>query len=488
MRWFIFFLLIMCLSLVHIYAQDSQLTIEDVVSRLIEYDPQVIMAVEANNKAESTYQKAMADAYPNFSLTDTGYALSKSKDQATHTVKLGLKYSQKLPTSGSLSVQLKDSLAIKVEENEDPTFRQSPSASLTLTQPFLFNDKLIDLDVFPAARRKSEIDKLTTLESGRETVSSRIAATLTSYYKVIEQRKSIQYQERRIAWHQRDLANLEKKQTLKLATETEVWEKRLEIADLEEDIFGLRLDLQKSESAMAHSLGLERLSGVELVDSISVFELQESEEELAGRTLLRNPGIVKQELSLEKTRMQSMVDDLSYASSLATVVSFSPSYSSTIYYSPSLGESFTDYGKADADYTFSVSLTFTIPLYDGDKRQHTRNVNLAAEQIAFESLSSEKAALLRDLQFSLLSRKSALDKVKLLEDYVELNKKQLFIQKKLFELKQITELEVASVGLDLENQRNKLWRARADLFLANLNIYANSGESLEELIVSRARD
>ena len=484
MRWFIVCILLTCLYPVSMYAQDGPLTVDGVVSRLIEHDPQVIMAMESSKKAESTYQKALADAYPNFSLTDTGYALSKSKDQATHTVKLGLKYSQLLPTSGSLSVQVKDSLAIKVEESEDPTFRQSPSASLTWTQPFLFNDKLIDLDVFPAGRRKSEIDKLTTLETGRQTLNSRIASTLTSYYKVIEQRKSIQYQQRRIAWHRKDLANLEKKQALKLATETEVWEKRLEIADLEEDIFGLRLDLQKSESALAHYLGFESLAGVELEDSISALELQESQEELASRALLQNPDIVKQELSLDKTRMQSLIDDLSYAPSLSTVVSFSPSYpaSATTFYSPSLGESFTDYGKADADYAFGVSLTFTVPLYDGDKRQHTRNVNLAAEQIAFESLSSEKASLMRDLEFSLLSRKNSLDKVTLLEDYVELNKKQLLIQEKLFELKQITELAVSSVELDLENQRNKLWRARADLFLANMNLYADSGGSLQEVM------
>ena len=461
------------------FALNEPLTILGVVQKLLEHDPEIRISMESLRLAETNYRKSLADGAPSFKLTDTGYSLYKSRFQATNTFNLGLGYSQKIPTSGTLSVTVENGISVRSEEGKDQnTYSQTPSFSLTWSQPFLLNGKLIDTEAFAAGQRKAEIDKFRAKEDNSLSMNSGIVAAISNFFDVINLRKTISYQENRLAWERMDLVYLEEKLRLKLTTETAVWEKKLTIGDLEETLYGLKLDLTKSGNTLTHSLGIENLADYVLDESLPAYEQSVTDGELSRRVMSANPSVVKEILALEKARLETITSDVSFAPTLSTSFSFEPSYPTSLPWADAVPKSISNFWHKDADYDLILSFLFTIPIDDGGKRSLTRDAGRSSEATASQTLIMRKALTLRDLQFNLLKRENIKEKISLLMDYVELRRKQLDNQKKLYEFKQITEHALSFAELDLENQQNRLWRARADLLSANLELTSMTGESL----------
>jgi outer membrane protein TolC len=479
-------ILLIIAFLIPAQAETFDLTIGKVIERVIQHDSNIRISLDNLKIANLKYKETLADSTPNLDLDETGYGLSKKKEQLTNTFELGLAYSQKIPTSGSLSFGLENDFYLRLREGEDVTYRQEPSLSFGWTQPLFVNGKVIDMEVFPSVRQKAEIERRKTQETNNETTNSVIIDALALFFDVVNKRNDARYQENRLEWHRRDLLNLEKKRDLKLITETEVWEKKLEIGDLEEDLYALKLELQESEKNLAHSLGFDDITDLVLDEYLPSVQLEESKDNLSQKVIKRNPAVLKEELALKSARMDLIIGDLDYAATLETELSFTPKYpyesSSVTIWNTSFQESFAKFLERDSDYNLTFSLLLTIPLIDGGKRALTKEKNQASERIAFQKFQTQKQLTVKDLEIALQKRSNLIEKVNLLEDHVQLNKKQLEIQDKLFELKQITEHDVKSVKLDLDNQRIKLWRARADLLLATLDLYSITGENLSHLL------
>jgi len=462
-------------------AEKTDLTIGKLIERVIMNNSDISISIDNLRIANLEYRETLADNAPTLTLDKTGYEVTKSVDELINKFEFGLEYRQKLPTSGSLAIGLENDFTLRIVDGEDLYYKQTPSISLGWTQPVFVNGKFIDTDVFAAENQKAKLDRDKTQESTDETTSSVIQDAIISFFDVIDKRNDAAYQSDRLEWHRRDLMNLEKKRDLKLIIETEVWEKKLEIGDFEEELYTLRLTLQESEKNLAHHLGLDDLSTLRLKRELPTIEPQIVLSDLSQKVLDNNPGVAKEEISLKSAHLDIIIDDLSYASTLEVDLSFAPRYPSVgsgVIYPRSFSESFSRFVEAESDYNLTLSLLLTIPLIDGGKRSLEREKNQKLEKIAFQELQNQKRLMLKDLEIVIQKRDNLMEKVNLLRDHVQLNKKQLDIQEKLFELKQITMHDVESVKLDLVNQENKLWRAKADLLVATIDLFSIAGENL----------
>ncbi len=461
-----------------------ELTIGRLVDRVMSHNSEISISKDNLKIADLDYRETLADYAPALSLDETGYTVSKSKHTLKNTLEFGLVYSQELPTSGSLELELENDFTLKSTEGESLTYRQSPSISLGWTQPVFVNGKFIDMEVSAAEKQKAKLNREKLQESSEATTNAAIQDALAAFFDVINQRSDAAYRKDRLEWHRRDLMILEKKRELKLITETEVWEKKLEIGDLEEELYTLRLELQESEKDLAHYLGLDDLSDLKLSNRLPAIGTPNLSDDLFKRVLDDNPAIAKEEIALRTARLNTIMGDRNFASTLEAELSFIPDYTSTddTIYTETFQESLTRFFERSADYNLTLSLLLTIPLIDGGKRALEKEKNLKLERIAYEKLQTQKQLAQKDLEIALQKHDNLLEKVKLLKDHVQLNKKQLEIQEKLFELKQITAHDVESVELDLINQENKLWRAEADLVNATFDLIAIAGQGLYQLL------
>jgi len=492
LRHGIFLLIVYVISVQLAFAQaeKTDLTIDKLIERVIRNNSDISISTDNLRIANLEYRETLADNAPTLTLDETGYEVTKSIDELINKFEFGLEYRQKLPTSGSLGLALENDFTLRLVDGEEPYYRQAPSISLGWTQPVFVNGKFIDMDVFAAENQKAELDRDRTQESTSETTNSVIQDAIISFFDVIDKRNDAAYQSDRLEWHRRDLMNLEKKRDLKLVIETEVWEKRLEIGDFEEELYTLRLELQESEKNLAHHLGLDDLSALRLNSELPTIDPKIVLSDLSQKVLDSNPSVVKEEIALKSARLDIIIDDLAYASTLEAELSFAPRYpsvSSGVSYARSFSDSFSRFVEADSDYNLTLSLLLTIPLIDGGKRSLEREKNQKLEKIAFQELQNQKRLTLKDLEIVIQKRDNLMEKVNLLQDHVQLNKKQLEIQEKLFELKQITMHDVESVKLDLVNQKNKLWRANADLLVATLDLYSIVGENLAKKLTTPVR-
>lgn len=483
LRHGIFLLIVYVISVQPAFAQaeKTDLTIGELIERVLKYNSDISISVDNLRIANLEYRETLADSAPTLTLDETGYEVTKSVNELINKFEFGLEYSQNLPTSGSLYLGLENDFTLRMVDGEDLYYRQTPSISLGWTQPVFVNGKFIDMDVFAAENQKAELDRDETQESTDETTNSAIQDAIITFFDVIGKRNDAAYQGDRLEWHRRDLMNLEKKRELKLIIETEVWEKKLEIGDFEEELYTLRLGLQESEKNLAHHLGLDDLSTLRLSSELPTIEPQIVLTDLSQQVLDSNSSVVKEEIALKSAHLDIIIDDLAYASTLEAELSFAPRYppaNSGVSYARSFPESFSRFIEADSDFSLTLSLLLTIPLIDGGKRSLEREKNQKLERIAFQELQNQKRLTLKDLEIAIQKRDNLLEKINLLRDHVQLNKKQLEIQEKLFELKQITMHDVESVKLDLANQENKLWRANADLLVATFDLYSIAGENL----------
>jgi outer membrane protein TolC len=461
-----------------------ELTIGKLVERVLSHNSDISISKDNLRIADLDYRETLADYAPALALDETGYTVTKSSNALSNKIEFGLVYSQELPTSGSLELELENDFTLRSAKDEDLSYRQSPSISLGWNQPVFVNGKFIDTEVTAAERQKAKLDREKTQESNDETTNTAIQDALTVFFDVIDKRNDAAYRKARLDWHRRDLMILEKKRELKLITEMEVWEKKLEIGDLEEELYELRLELQESEKDLAHHLGLDDLSELTLNTGIPAIKSPNVSDDLYKKVLEGNPTVAKEQISLKTARLNTIIDDLDFASTLEAELSFTPQYtsSSDIIYTPTFQESFTRFFESEADYSLSLSLLLTVPIIDGGKRALEKEKNRKLERIAYIKLQTQKRLAEKDLEIALQKHANLFEKVNLLRDHVQLNKKQLEIQEKLFELKQITAHDVESVELDLINQQNKLWRAEADLVIATLDLIVITGQDLYQLL------
>jgi outer membrane protein TolC len=493
-------------------AQTTTLGIKELGGMIAAGDPRLRISAQSLRLANAAYRSIIAAAYPQLTATSSysldlvpdlksqvlvsalpvpTYQTQETQNQASQLVSARLSVSQLLPTSGALSLSVEDTMAVLTSSEVstggaepvtvDPRFSQSPKATVSLSQPILFNGKLLDMQLFPATLRKAQLDFLRAQEDNRDLVNRSLSAAVQSLLGVLQLRKTIGTTTLSLEISQKRLERAKKNLTLGLVSELDVWETELAIGKQREGLLDLQYSLARAERQLAQSLGRENLEGLQLDERVPALRLDLDRDEIEKRALARNPVVQGGAMSLEGKKLDKTIAGQQDATTLTLSFGVQPRYPSSRE-DTSLKGSFSELAGEDASIDWIFGVGVTVPVYRGGKQRYTAESADALERIAGENLILSRKQVTGDIQSLFLTRQNLEEKASLLENNADLLARRVEIEKGLLALGKSTDLDLASRELDLEAKRVEAWKARADLVVAVLSLYVQAGEDLQRVI------
>jgi outer membrane protein TolC len=481
-------------------ATAAPLTLADLPALVLANDASAVSAARSVEAAYHGYRGTLADALPQLDLS-TGYSLGYTpsttiaggayEDYATHAANTRLTLSQLLPTAGSLVVTLEDALAVTTigvqpsppfpTASPDPDFSQKPRASLSLAQPVLLNGKLVDLDLFPATKRKAELGWEKEQAAERVTTGRALAQAVQLYFTVVQQRQAVAQLQRSVALSQRRLGTLGENVRLGIATETDVLDARIADGRQRQSLLDLRSSLSRTERLLAVAIGRASLQDVELADGVPSWTRAGDATGLRDAALAANASILQGSLAVEERAADAVLAGQRYAANLSLSLSVAGRREAGLS-ERTFGQSFADLFAADAGVDWTASANLAVPLYDGGSRREQKAASAVLTESVGRALEGRRQAVLDDLAAALERRAILEERVVLLAEAVDLASRRLADERSLLSLGRSTDNDVDARLIDVEAKGNDLWRARADLLLANLDIASLAGDDLAGIL------
>ncbi len=504
--------LIYCLALISIifpaFAQAEEkapqgageLVLRNIVSIVLEHNPQVSNTKGALNYNYHLYRSVNADKKPQIGFS-TNYGINYTtkrqylsvtyEDETTQSLYTDLYLKQLLPSFSNLVFGINNTISRWAvgETNttfEFPRYSQAPSIYISLDQPVFVNGKFIDGRIYSANFRRSEIAYLSAAQNHRYTRNSAIYNTLGLAFEVINLRNIISSQEKAIEIREQSIERLNRNLAKGLIPETEIWEMRIELGKNKEVLLQTKHYLYNTENTLRQALGFEQEQELIIVENIADTLIGENLDLEADDILNNNPNIKMKELNYEESKLTKIMNGLNSASAWKTSLSFSPRYAyerSIDSSAKSLISSFEDFtaGKAGLDFTFTIGLD--ISSHTGKKWQEIEEADRENEKMTAEILFLEKKNLLMTFKSFLQRKENLKSSIALLEDNIKLKEKQVSIEKKLLDLGEASEIDVVEMEIEYLDKVNELKKAKMDLFLNQLDILCLTRKDLGELIL-----
>ena len=482
---------------------ESELSLADAVTKIVEESAQTSVSRLSVSSALNTYRSQFAQALPQVTFTaDPAYGINKTKlpvlnqfgvetsneDQTNQQVGAGVSLSQALPTGGSLSLSVHNATTISdttVGDTTKTVLSQTPKLSVSLTQPLFVNKKLIDMQLFPATLKSTEIPYLRSIQQDASTRNSIAVQGISTYLTVVSLRRQLDQARLSLDVQKESLDQTRLAQANGRATENDVMVAEMSVDRQSEGMLELEYSLQQSETALARLLGRTRsLERTKLSDRMPEIALGGGPSELLDRVTASNPDIQQSRLDVENARVQSIIGGQTYAPNLSLSLSVAPQYGYNRPDSDLFGNSFSQLfdtnNGAYTDVTFSVGMQ--VPLYNGGRAKKDKASLTAGVQIAEKNLSLKIQTLKDSLDGLFLKQSYLSKKVALTEANVTLEARRLQDKERLRKLSSATDLDVKSAEAALAARRNDLWSARVDLFLNTLDIISLTGGDIAKLI------
>jgi len=485
------------------------LTLDMVVAKLLEQSPQAVISRLSVSSAYNSYRSQWAQALPQITLNlDPAYSVNltkypdltldtsgipykivtQSEDQTNRQIGEGVSITQALPTAGNLSLSLRNNTTISETSTGGTTtsvISQAPKLSLTISQPVFVNDKLIDMELFPASLKSTELPYLKTLQQDVSVRNSVVTQGVSTYLTVVGLRKQLEQMKLYKSVLEESLERSRLAQANGSATENVVWSAELAVDRQAEAILELRYSLLQSERALARSIGsTSTLASTPFSDAIPSIPIKESPNQLFAKVAQENPEVVQGRLDVENARMQSIIGGQTYAPNLMLSLSVSPQYGDnrpdSNLFENSISQLFDKSAGAYNDVTFSVGMQ--VPVYNGGRYKKDKAALDASVRVAETNLASKLGTLRDNLDSLFLKQQYLSEKVSLTEGNLRLEERRLADQNRLLGLSRATDLDVKSAEAELEARRNDLWNVRVDLFLNSLDILSIAGNDLSKLI------
>ena len=503
---------------------DEALSIPGVVPRLLEHDAAYRQALLDEASARASRSLARARILPQISLGaapgSSTYAWSRTEQTRlveseesddstgglpggtpsatepetetvaaqTHTASAGLSLSQALPTDGSLSLSAGNALRAQIIEDEDPQFRQSVSFGATWQQPLFTNRRIVDLRVFGASiELAGGIPLRLAQTSAAIQKNARILGVLETYLRVVELRRQVDLLERNIRTTAERVEQARIRRRQGTITQSDVWDVEVTLEELREAQLETEYALLQAETSLAASLGLndEGLSAYRLADEVPTISLPGEAEMVEVATA--NSGQVRQAReSLSQAQLQRVVNGRQYAATLSTSVSVAPSYADdwtdNNFGTTDFSESYTELFSEEASWDTTVSVSLSVPLYNGRQAVHQADRDERSVERAAVSLTEAERSVRESMHALYLRRRLLQDQLSLRETSLTVEEDRLAEQRTRAELDSVTPLDIREAEAQVASRENSLWRTRANLFLNALQILQTAGRDLEQVI------
>ncbi len=473
------------------------LALADLPDLVLASDAGAVTAEQSVQAAYHAYRGSLAEALPQVDLSagySLGYAPSVTMttidltDYAMHGATARVTASQLLPTAGSVVVTVEDALSVEAigssslpPLNPDPDFSQKPKATVTLSQPVLLNGKLIDLELFPATKRKAELGWEKEQAAGRAAANRAISQAVQLYLSVVQMRQTVAQAGRAVELAERRLSSLADGVRLGTATETDLLDARIANGRQRQTLLDLRATLTRTERFLAAAIGRETLEGIELVDAVPAWRRAGDPGLLRDAALRANASILQGRQAVEERGIDDVLAGQRHAASFT--LSFSVAGRRDAGLSQrTFAESFSDLFADGAGVDWTAAAGLNVPLYDGGSAREDRAVSEALTAAVLKGLESRRQTVLEDLADALERRSILEERVGLLGEAVVLSSRRLATEENLLGQGRSTDNDVEARRLDAEAKANDLRQSQADLLLANIDIASLAGDDLAGIV------
>jgi outer membrane protein TolC len=472
------------------FPSGGSIGIQDVVKRVLEHGSSVSVSREESTLALNRYRRSLAGTFPQCDLA-FDYSLSTNwgmpgegltSTDFPHSLSTHFTVSQLLPTSGTLKLQLGNVMYVNTAGSEaEAAFIQNPRAAFVLEQPLFLNGKVIDMELYRATARRSEIDYLRVGSKYSHLKNKAIYDALHFFFRAIALRKDIALIARKIVFQEEKLIDLQQKYNRGLISEIYLLDTKTALLNQKGIFLEIRDSLITAELSLGLMLGMEKMTNVVLDENLLQLEAEMDKDEITEGAMISNPFIYQERLMVKEKELERIIAGRENSSLLNLSFSLEPQY-------PEEGENHTLFGSfselfsKDAYLNCAFSIGLNIPFYCGGKKKYQREISLAPERIARENLLSGQRSVHHNLEVLFQRMRNLEEKAEFLRDSIQLGKTKIEYEKRQCEIGESTHFELQNVEFDLEARSNELWVARADLILVILDVYMSAGKDLESLI------
>jgi outer membrane protein TolC len=476
----------------------DEISLSSIVPLVLENDLTVQITRESLDSSFHNRELLLAGTRPQITASQAPvYTFSNSRyedllndreitDLTTHGVSASVDLTQVLPTDGALSAGVSDSMTI-LSRGDETTIDQSPKLTFSVSQPVFTNGKVIDLSIYPA--RQALYGDIPVSRASLQEKAAKNAGLLkafTTYKSTFMLRNQLLNQDANIVLTEK-LLNLSRLRARQGSiTSRQVWEEELTLESMNEARLELKYTLLEAEQNLARSLGITgTLSEMTLAAVIPAVKIDEGDEQLFERAVSANPDVLDKTLAVEEARHTAVINGREFSSDLSVSLSFSPKYppsrSTDDIVDDGFGASFSDLFDEDAYIEPVVAVGLSIPVYNGGKVKHRREIDQNMINIAAANLASSRRLVIDTMGNLFLRRDMLAEKLEMVRSNLLYEKERLAEKQRLYELKQVTALEVNRVRLKASEKELDIWATEADLFLNAVSILNQAGYDLQLL-------
>ncbi len=395
----------------------------------------------------SNYKEARASLYPTISgsiplsltgIEENNYSPStgiyKSKSQSI-TAEPGISATQLLPSAGSLSVKISDSVArnrFPAGFQTDPEWTNTAAISLTLAQPVFFKG------AFDAA---FEIIEKTYVNNNLDVLESRnflAISAVQSFYDLKQAVFNLELVQIRFMKDKENYKRINQEFEMGLWTKSELYQAKSILIKSEIDLVETTQTLDAARQSIISNYSLS--SEFDVTPSVVSLDFKELQYDKIIEEIIENSTVINRAKNLLNMQKASLTV---LRKNDGPVLSLEGSYSYLIDIKDS----------ASNREVFSISLGLTGNLFDGG----ADNAKMEAEKAVLEQLESNLSALLIDLEIETKSILNSLSRSHQLKELYNFQEEAALYEfekgVKDLELGQITEKELSELQINLENTK-----------------------------------
>jgi len=471
-----------CSSIPYIFSETIFLSINDYLDLALENNFELRVAKLTYLRKQALLNLQNEVLKPQFSITsDPLYGFSNSRllfedklvDYYSHTSNIGLAFSSIIPTGGTISLSLFDSI---IFGTMDDIFINNPVFSLGFSQPLFVNGGFLNTRGYKAEVMAIDLNcEMVHLEMIHST-NEQILELVRDYYTVLIYERKLRSLKQKINVYNRELELFAIQREQGSLSVTDYWKKELEVKDLEREAFDQEFILSVTKRKLSSLIGLstDQLN-ITLEDTIPVFELPE--ENLVEENLLYRIGNLNAQLNY--LAIQTEMKD--YVPTLGFDLSIKPQYSVLHSGSEKFTESVTNLWGSDSWIEYSGSIIFSLPV-SSMKQGQLKRITLIREAEIRKLELEETRSTLSDEKSELFDKIIYLkEKEQFLSEQLEYFIKRKSEKEKFFQIDSTSSLEVKIAEVDVNSEKIELFSNSVEKFLSILELHNLNGNSIYNL-------
>ena len=348
---------------------DGMQLIEDVENQIEQHSKALQSLQSVVRIQDAQVEQAKRERLPKISFVNTptaplyGYSTFTSDSVpvtvTTHSFSLATGITQKLPTAGTLDLSLSNVSSYSTANGgTDWTWKQTPSATLSISQPLFINEKVVDGTLASKALEKVELQQEESFEAllaTGESLTKQGVALLHTYQNLYENRWLL-YKEAYLS--EQALEDSKESLTAGLVSENQLVGQRntyqqllIQLQSLENEIAALGSSLEQLGFQEPFTPPQIDIEDITFVLSYKGSALLDNEDNLA-MALEHDSDYQSALRTLKTAQLDAALGNGSDAPIFKVSMSYSPYYSSTT--GNSFGESFTDLFSSSTKNNVSV--------------------------------------------------------------------------------------------------------------------------------------